>query len=145
MTPAARAFIRSQATDIEHALLPMRLLGLPLGEFIVLLLDTGERIGMPSRPLIYLTQRNALAALQRAAGTNDGFDCDAPGVQDFFGCSHDSAAGARAVKILLDEASHLIDQPASRLNPPPAGITRRSGRASRSAVGSSAARVSARG
>jgi hypothetical protein len=110
MTPAARTFIKSKASEIEEVLLPARLMGLPPEEFVVLVLDTGARVGTHPRPLVFLVQRAALAALRHAGASEARFDCDAPGVREIFGGTQDGGFGARATKILLDEASHLLDE-----------------------------------
>lgn len=111
MTPATRAFIKSQAFDIDQALMPYHLIGVPPEEMVALLLDTGARIGWLPRPFIYLAPRSGLAALLCAGMTEAGFNGDAPGVRDFLVNSPVDEVGARAVKILIEEAGHLIFSP----------------------------------
>jgi hypothetical protein len=106
MTPTARKFIQSQASDLDHALVPYRLAGMQPEELVALLLDTGTRIGAHPMPFILLMSRSELARFQHARATGEAIEADT-----IFGTASDTAANIRATNILLDEAIHLIASP----------------------------------
>jgi hypothetical protein len=109
MTPTAREFIQSQASDLELALVPYRLAGMQPEELVVLLLDSGTRIGAHPMPFILLMSRSELARFQHARATGEDIEADT-----IFGTASDTAANLRATNILLDEAIHLIATPIPR-------------------------------
>ena len=108
MTPAARSFIQSQASDVAHALQLYFIQGVAPEEMIVLLLDNGSRIGAPPRPFVFMLPRNALEVM--ASGDQVWFEVgDEPSApRATLGRLPSSPTCVRAVKLLVEEAGHFL-------------------------------------